>query len=60
MSTTDTEKTFVLNLPLPDRAIKYYEIIFVPYNETNKSLNIKKYGFKLSSAATLQDYKNEF
>lgn len=60
MNTTETEKTFALNLPLPDKSIKYYEIIYVPYNETNKALNIKKYGFKLSSGATLKDYKSEF
>ena len=33
--------------------IKYYEIIYVPYNRTNKSQNIKKFGFALSSNATL-------
>lgn len=56
----ESQKTFVLSLPLPEKSNRYYEIIYVPYNETNKEKNIKKYGFKLPSDATFKDYKTKF
>ena len=60
MPMIQSEKTFVLSLPLPENLNRYYEIIYVPYNESKKEKNIKKYGFKLPSNATLHDYKAKF
>ena len=39
---------------------KYYEIIFVPYSDTIKAVDMKRYGFKLKSGATMEEYKNAF